>query len=156
MDRLKEFWDVTVFYVVLYASYIWEGIVFVFNKLCLYIQTAIIPALPTAMKVFSNKTANKVIFFMVLGLFFVINTVTFIMFARDKSKAKRQKNRISEKKLLKICFWGGAVGGFLGMLIFNHKTKKKRFYVFIPFMFVIQVILESFLIGFLGFWGFFY
>lgn len=156
MDKLKEFWDVFSFYFMLYLGYIWEGIVFLWDKLCIYIQKAIIPALPTAMKLFSNKTVNKVIFFVVLAIFLFVNIASFIMFASDKGKAKKQKSRISEKKLLKVCFWGGAVGGFIGMLIFNHKTRKKRFYIFIPLLFIIQVVVESFIIGFLVFWGFFY
>ena len=60
------------------------------------------------------------ILFIVFGFISVIN---FFMYGIDKLKAKKNKWRISEKALLCTSFFGGAIGGFLGMQVFRHKTK---------------------------------
>jgi len=156
MEKFREILDTVVFYFLLYLGYIVEGIKYIANTASSYIEAVIIPAMPTVLKMFSNRTINMLIFIIVVGYFLVMNIVAFCMFGSDKSKAKKQKHRISEKKLLKMCVLGGAIGGFIGMLCFNHKTRKKKFYIFIPVIFVLQVVVESFIIGFLGFWAFFY
>ena len=156
MEKLKEIFDTFMFYFLLYLGYIIEGIKYIAKTASSYIEVVIIPAMPTVLKMFSNRTINMTIFIIIVGYFLIMNLVAFSMFGSDKSKAKKQKTRISEKKLLKLCILGGAIGGFIGMLCFNHKTRKKRFYIFVPIIFVLQVVIESFIIGFLGFWAFFY
>ena len=156
MEKFKEILDTFVFYFLLYLGYIIEGIKYIAKIVSSYIEAVIVPAMPTVLKIFSNRTVNMIIFILIAGYFLVINVIAFCMFGRDKSKAKKQKYRISEKKLLRLCLFGGAIGGFIGMLCFNHKTQKKRFYILIPIIFVLQIVLESFIIGFLGFWEFFY
>ncbi len=111
--------------------------------------------LPTSIKLFSNDMANKYIFFGVALYLLVINIWTLYLFGADKSKAKRKQRRVQESKLFRACFFGGAIGGIIGMNLFNHKTQKKRFAVGIPILFVVQLILDSFILGFLGFWTFF-
>ena len=64
-------------------------------------------------------------------------------------------NDTANKYLMKVCFFGGATGGIIGMNVFRHKTLKKKFSVGIPILFVLQLILNSFILGFLGFWTFF-
>ena len=75
----------------------------------------------------------------------IINIIGFIICFIDKYKAKKQRYRISEKRLLIISLFGGCFGFFMGMIIFHHKTRKKVFYIFIPLMiimwiFVLQLI----------------
>ena len=53
----------------------------------------------------------------------VMSFVTFVLYGADKSKARRGSWRISEKTLLLASLFGGALGGFLAMQIFRHKTK---------------------------------
>ena len=101
---------------------------------------------PTSIKLFGNDTVNKYLFF---GIW------AFYLFGHDKSRAKRRDRRISEKKLFRVCFWGGAIGGLIGMNAFHHKTLKKKFSVGVPILFVLQLIADSFVLGFLGFWTFF-
>ena len=52
-----------------------------------------------------------------------MSIVTFALYGADKSKARRGSWRISEKALLLASLLGGAVGGFLAMQLFRHKTK---------------------------------
>ena len=110
---------------------------------------------PTSIKLFSNDTANKCLFFGVAGYLVFMNIYALILFGADKSQAKRKQRRVRESKLLKVCFWGGAIGGIIGMNVFHHKTLKKKFSVGIPILFILQLLLDSFILGFLGFWTFF-
>lgn len=106
-------------------------------------------------KLFSNVTINRIIFFAIIGYIIFINVFTFLSFARDKKKAIRKERRISEKTLLFRCFVGGAIGGMLGMRTVRHKTQKKSFTVTVTALLVIQLILYCFVLGFLSFWAFF-
>lgn len=58
----------------------------------------------------------------------VISAVTFILYGADKGRAKRGAWRIPEKVLLGFSFFGGALGGLLGMLAFRHKTRHWYFW----------------------------
>ena len=66
-----------------------------------------------------------IIYLCVIG---VISLVAFFLYASDKAKAKRGKWRIPEKVLLLLSFFGGAVGGLSGMLLFRHKTRHWYFW----------------------------
>jgi uncharacterized membrane protein YsdA (DUF1294 family) len=69
-------------------------------------------------------------FWEILAIIFgVLSVITFYMYGVDKFKAQRGKWRISEKALLVSSFIGGAVGGFLAMQLFRHKTKHWYFNV---------------------------
>lgn len=70
----------------------------------------------------------------------VINVIAFLMYGLDKVKAKRRQWRIPESTLLGVAVIGGSIGAFLGMQIFHHKTKKPKFYIGIPVIFILQVI----------------
>jgi uncharacterized membrane protein YsdA (DUF1294 family) len=69
-------------------------------------------------------------FWEILAIIFgILSVITFFMYGVDKFKAQRGKWRISEKALLISSFIGGAVGGFLAMQLFRHKTKHWYFNV---------------------------
>lgn len=74
-----------------------------------------------------------------VAVFAVMTVITFLMFAIDKSKAKRGKRRISEAALLTASFLMGGVGGLLGMLICRHKTKHWYFCLLVPIFAVLSV-----------------
>ena len=52
-----------------------------------------------------------------------MSLVTFFMYGIDKQRARNGEWRISEKALLLSSLFGGAVGGFIAMQLFRHKTK---------------------------------
>lgn len=58
----------------------------------------------------------------------ILNLINFILYGLDKYKAKHDLWRISEKTLLTLSVLAGP-GGFLGMEIFHHKTREKKFYL---------------------------
>ena len=64
---------------------------------------------------------------------------TFFMYGIDKLKAKRSKWRISEAALLWMAVIGGSIGAWLGIKIWHHKTRHKKFKYGIPFILLIQI-----------------
>ena len=58
-----------------------------------------------------------------------MNSLSFVLYGFDKMLAIKKKNRISERTLFYLGFLGGALGSLIGMIIFRHKTKKIKFYI---------------------------
>ena len=75
----------------------------------------------------------------------VVSFVAFAMYGVDKLKAINGDWRISEKALLLTSFFGGALGGLLGMQLFRHKTKHWYFYAVNILGIIWQVALVIFL-----------
>ncbi len=80
----------------------------------------------------------------------IANLTAFIMYGIDKRRAIRDQWRIPEKKLLLAALLGGAPGALWGMILFHHKTKKAKFFLTVPVLFVLQVVLFSWLFWRLG------
>lgn len=68
-----------------------------------------------------------------------MNIWAFAAFGWDKRKARKEQWRTPEKKLMMLAALGGSIGALLGMRFFHHKTKKIRFSVGIPLIFVFQI-----------------
>ncbi len=66
-----------------------------------------------------------------LIIYGIINGVVFFIYGIDKEKAIRNSYRIPEKILLLLAFFG-PIGGFMGMQLFRHKTKKLKFKILVP------------------------
>lgn len=77
----------------------------------------------------------------ILMYFVIINLITFIVFALDKICAIKKKWRYKEISLLGMCFVGGAIGGFLAMHLFRHKTKKKLFVIGVQLIIIIHLVI---------------
>ncbi len=69
----------------------------------------------------------------------VINILAFICYGLDKKRAKNGQWRISEAHLLALAALGGALGALLGMLVFHHKTRKRKFTVTVPLFLVLWI-----------------
>ena len=74
----------------------------------------------------------------------IINVLGFLIMGLDKAKAKKQKYRISENTLLFVALIGGSLGSYLGMHCFHHKTKHMKFYIGIPLILFIQILIYCF------------
>lgn len=74
----------------------------------------------------------------IIAYLLIVNIVAFFMYGVDKLKAKRDSWRIPEKTLIGAALIGGSVGALLGMQVFHHKTKKIKFFLGVPLIFLIQ------------------
>lgn len=70
----------------------------------------------------------------------ILNGITFAIYGVDKQRAIRGKWRVPEKTLIGLAVFGGSIGAILGMHLFHHKTKKLKFYIGIPVIFLLQVV----------------
>ena len=77
-----------------------------------------------------------------------INVISFTAYGIDKWKARRNKWRIPESRLLWIAALGGALGAWGGMYLFHHKTQHLKFKYGIPGILVLLLaIIGYFLIS---------
>jgi len=67
------------------------------------------------------------------------SVVTFCAYGWDKLQAKRDAWRVPEKTLHALALVGGFVGGWVGMFLFRHKTRKPVFKVILAASTVIWV-----------------
>ena len=63
------------------------------------------------------------------------NVLAFTLMYADKRFAQRRLRRIPESVLMMSAVLGGSVGRYA----FHHKTRKPRFFIGIPAVFVLQV-----------------
>ncbi len=111
-----------------------------------------IPMLPSRSKILDYTYVSATLFLVFLVYVVYINVKTYSLFVRDKENAVERKYRICEARLLRNCFFGGALGGHLGMEKSRHKTRKPVFLVLVRIMLVLQILIFSFVCGFFGFW----
>ncbi len=74
----------------------------------------------------------------------VINLAGFLSMALDKQKARRNKWRIPEATLFLFAIFGGSAGCLLGMRIFHHKTQIPKFYIGIPIILGVQIVILAY------------
>ncbi|NLT12532.1 MAG: DUF1294 domain-containing protein [Clostridiaceae bacterium] len=80
------------------------------------------------------------------GMFFIlyyvlICVISFSLFRYDKYAAVSRHLRISENVLFCISLMGGALGSYLAMYIFRHKTRHLSFRVGIPILIILHLLL---------------
>ncbi|MBP3540124.1 MAG: DUF1294 domain-containing protein [Oscillospiraceae bacterium] len=67
-----------------------------------------------------------------------LSLVLFIMMGHDKRRARRGGRRVPEKRLFALATLGGALGGWLGMYAFHHKTRHWYFKFGFPALALLQ------------------
>ena len=76
----------------------------------------------------------------ILSYLVVINLIAFVLYGIDKKRAIRNEHRIRESVLLWIARLGGAIGSWLGIKSFHHKTKHTKFRVIVPLWMIIWIV----------------
>ena len=71
----------------------------------------------------------------------IINIIAFLAMFIDKKKAEKNRWRIKDSTLLILALIGGSIGAIAGMYVFHHKTQKPRFYIGIPIIIILQILL---------------
>lgn len=72
-----------------------------------------------------------------------INILAFIVYGIDKWRAAHGRWRIPEYTLLGLAVIGGSIGALIGMKVWHHKTKHKKFVLGLPAILLIQLIILS-------------
>lgn len=111
--------------------------------------------LPPFIKIFGNGKANMVLFIIIAAYAVIMNIKTYRLFKYDKRYAQDEEERIPEFRLLLNMWLGGGIGGFIAIYKLRHKTKHKTFTVTAKFLLVVQMLIYSYIIGFMAFWTFF-
>ena len=80
------------------------------------------------------------IFWTVLSIW---NFIVLLMYRTDKLRSVTKGRRTKESTLLLCSILMGAAGAIIGMMLFNHKTRKMKFCVIIPLAFILNVIIAA-------------
>jgi uncharacterized membrane protein YsdA (DUF1294 family) len=76
----------------------------------------------------------------------LMNVIGFVMMGLDKRKAIRHVYRIPEASLFTVAWLGGSVGCLLGMYMFRHKTRKRKFVYGMPLIFIFELAIFVYLL----------
>ena len=71
---------------------------------------------------------------LIMPYILTVNVITFILMRIDKQKAIKKQFRIPERTFFMLSFLGGAIGTYIGMKAFRHKTKHRGFTIGIPLL----------------------
>lgn len=78
----------------------------------------------------------------------IINALGFLLMRADKARAKKNRWRIPERTLMTVAALGGSLGSLLGMYLFRHKTRHRKFVCGIPLLLAGQIVIAVAVIKF--------
>lgn len=78
---------------------------------------------------------------MVAAYLLIINALAFLFMLVDKHRARKNKWRIPESRLLLTAILGGSVGTLAGMYLARHKTKHPKFTIGVPLILAVQILM---------------
>lgn len=71
----------------------------------------------------------------------IINAVGLVLMLTDKQKAIKKQWRIPESTFMTVSLIGGSLGCLIGMHVFRHKTRHIKFFLGLPIILAIQIVL---------------
>lgn len=74
-----------------------------------------------------------------IGFYLLINLIGFTIMGMDKNRAKKGEWRIKESSLWLVAAIGGALGSYLAMRTFRHKTKHSSFKYGLPILTLVHI-----------------
>lgn len=96
---------------------------------------------------------NQIILIVYLVVLLIMSFYAFFMYGKDKKMSKSGTNvRVKEKTLLFGAVFGGAIGSWLGRIVFRHKTNKVYFSLIIYLSLLLEIGVAV-LLGYLAFNG---
>lgn len=125
--RANAYWFVKIIAILLAWSVLYLVVANPFEIEGATVKSGIIPHLPLAIYLLS------------------INIITIVFFVRDRYKRRSDMNA-SELLLIVLCFIGGAVGGYLVMILTNGKKHLPHFALGLPLMIAVQALIIAYLV----------
>ena len=84
----------------------------------------------------------------ILGVYvFLINLSGFAIIGYDKKMSKVKGWRISEKQIFLVALIGGAIGVYLGMMNFRHKTRHRLMVYGVMLLILLNLVVFYFLVN---------
>ena len=81
-----------------------------------------------------------------LSYLLIINALGFAFMLTDKLRARKNRWRIPEARLMLMAFLGGSGGILAGMYLLRHKTLHPKFSIGVPVIFAVQVVFAAVLL----------
>ncbi|WP_449537205.1 DUF1294 domain-containing protein [Ferdinandcohnia sp. Marseille-Q9671] len=81
----------------------------------------------------------------ILIIYVILNIYGYLLMYTDKSRARNNKWRISERQIWIVAVAGGALGATFGMKQFRHKTKHKQFTILLPILSVLTIAIYMYI-----------
>ena len=78
---------------------------------------------------------------LILGYILFINLYGIFAMYSDKNKSRKGRWRTPEGTLFTIAFAFGALGIFMGMRLFRHKTQHNKFVIGIPLILLAEIFI---------------
>ena len=76
-----------------------------------------------------------------IGYLILINLLSFFIMRKDKLAAIAHKQRIPENTLFLLAILGGSLGSIFAMIYYHHKSRKYKFLIGFPIIFVLHIYL---------------
>lgn len=73
--------------------------------------------------------------------YFITNVIAIMITIRDKVAAVNKRRRVSEKNLMLLAILSSGIGMWITMLLIHHKTKKRKFMIGLPMIFVMELLI---------------
>lgn len=86
-------------------------------------------------------------FYWIIGYVLFLNVYLYWIMGKDKQSAKSGQTRVPERHIFIFSILGGAIGTYLAMYHYRHKTKHKSFTIGIPIIIAIQLIIVILIAG---------
>ena len=83
----------------------------------------------------------------IFAIYIIWNIVVFVLYGVDKIKAKAGAWRVSEKTLILCAAFFGALGAFVGMKVFRHKTQHAKFTILVPVLLVVNLVIVGYILS---------
>ena len=77
----------------------------------------------------------------------IINALGLLLMLADKRKAQKNLWRIPERTLMTVAALGGSLGCLIGMYAFRHKTRHRKFVIWVPVLLIVQLLLACLYFG---------
>ena len=82
----------------------------------------------------------------ILAYLLIVNAIGLAYMIADKHRAKKNLWRIPEARLMLIAAIGGSIGIYAGMQLARHKTKHPKFFIGVPVIMALQLVLIALLL----------
>ena len=76
----------------------------------------------------------------------IMNAAGLAYMLSDKYRARKNLWRIPEARLMLIAAMGGSIGIYAGMQLARHKTKHPKFFIGVPLIMALQLVLIALLL----------